>query len=373
MIRFFKSIDVPRFFKGFVNRIFHNRKIVIVSEGKASTINISRNFQLAAVVLVVSAGLWVPFSAGKLIAISNTHKRTTSKPGDSAEQRIEVLQNDVALLEEYLKALHKYDNFELNKVKKNDSKTAQKSGGDSDQISELETKRDGIMIELKKRTLARILTIEGFLKSAGLNYAKITGKQDLFARMSTTGNSAEGGPFIPATIDDIVNSDQDNYLSAEFIDEMNYLFELQKIVNNLPFSNPVAYNKVSSPFGVRHDPFNGSLSMHAGMDLQGNAGSYIAAAGPGKVTFAGMKSAYGLMVEINHGYGFTSRYGHLKSANVRPGDYVSRGQVVGTQGCSGRCTGDHVHYEVRVNDVPTNPLPYLIKANEIQYYYAKKL
>jgi len=371
MIRFFKSLDL-RIFKVLADRVFHNRKIVIVSEGKASTINISRNFQMAATVIILLAALWVPFSAGKLIAINNTHKRVVSKPGDSVEQRVEVLQNDIMLLEEYLKALHKYDNFELNKVKKN-SVTARKDDDSTDDVSQLENKRDDIMIELKKRTLARIVTIDGFLKSAGLNYTKITGKQDLFARMQQGSSVAEGGPFIPATIDDIVNMEQDNYLSAEFIDEMNYLFELQKIVNNLPFSNPVAYNKVSSPFGVRHDPFNGRLSMHAGMDLQGNNGSYIVATGPGKVTYSGVKGAYGLMVEVNHGYGFTTRYGHLRGSLVKPGDYVSRGQVVGVQGCSGRCTGDHVHYEVRVNDVPSNPLPYLIKANEIQYYYAKKL
>lgn len=370
MGRFLKSLDLLGLFRFLVDKVFHNRKIVIVSEGKASTIHISKNFQMAAAVIVLIAVLWVPFSAGKFIALS--HKRMVIKPGDSVEQRVEVLQNDIMLLEEYLKALHKYDNFELNRVKKN-SLASNREDDSGDDISELENKRDDIMVELKKRTLTRIVTIDNFLKSAGLNYTKITGKRDLFARRADSAELGQGGPFIPASVEEIAHSEPDNYLSAEFIDEMNYLFELQKIVNNLPFSNPIAYNKVSSPYGVRHDPFNGRLSMHSGMDLAGSKGAYASATGPGKVTFSGMKGAYGLMVEVNHGYGFTTRYGHLQAAYVKPGDYVSRGQVVGKQGCSGRCTGDHVHYEVRFKDAPTNPLPYLIKANEIQYYYAKKL
>ena len=221
------------------------------------------------------------------------------------------------------------------------------------------------------RTLTRIISIENFLKSAGLSYSKITGKRDYLVRAGTVAADA-GGPYIPLKISDIQSMKQDTDLSAEFIDEMNYLFELQKIVNDLPFSNPVGYKKVSSPFGVRHDPFNGRLSMHSGMDLTADAGSGVAASGPGIVTNASFKGAYGLMVEIDHGFGFKSRYGHLNKATVKVGDRVQRGQSIGIQGCSGRCTGDHVHYEVRINDIPVDPTPYLAKANDIQYYYAKK-
>lgn len=366
MKKFFKSASTA------FRRVFHNRKIVIVSEGKASTINISRNFQLVMATLVLAGICLIPFSAGKFIAISSQSNKYYNHSSQNVEQRVEVLQNDILLLQEYLRALHKYDNFELNKTEEYvPAKTAHKQSPSNDEVSQLEEQRDDIMVELKKRTLTRIYTIENFLHSAGLDYTKITGKPQLTARITTP--DGQGGPYIPATIDDIKNSEQDADISSEFIDEMNYLFELQKIVNNLPFSNPVAYNRVSSPFGVRHDPFNGHLSMHAGLDLQGDVGSQVAAAGPGKVTWAGPKGAYGNMVEIYHGYGFTTRYGHLSAYNVKVGDYVTRGQIIATQGCTGRCTGDHVHYEVRVNDIPTNPLTFLAKAAEIQYYYAKKL
>lgn len=367
MRKFLKSIT------DFAGKIFHDRRIVIVSEGKASTIAISRNLQIAVAVVVLLGICLLPFSAGRIVAVSNnlgTKSFVTGAAG-SMEQRVEVLQNDILLLEEYLRALHKYDNFDIYKKDGGSEPQRSDSGNASDAVSELEQKRDDIMINLKKRTLVRIISIENFLKSAGLNYAQITGKQHS-GIMGLAGENA-GGPYIPLNINDVANMEQDKYITPEFIDQLNYLYELQQIVNDLPFSNPVAYKKVSSYYGVRHDPFNGTLSMHAGMDLQGDHGSQVASTGPGKVDFAGWKGAYGNMVEIDHGYGFKTRYGHLSQIIVKEGDDITRGQIVGVQGCTGRCTGEHVHYEVRINDVPVNPMTYLIKAREIQYYYDKKL
>jgi murein DD-endopeptidase MepM/ murein hydrolase activator NlpD len=115
----------------------------------------------------------------------------------------------------------------------------------------------------------------------------------------------------------------------------------------------------SSNFGWRIDPFTGQNSMHEGIDFPAEVGTPIVAAASGKVIYAEWHPAYGKMVEIDHGNGLVSRYAHTSSMLVKEGDLVVRGQKIATVGSTGRSTGPHLHFEVRLNGVPQNPARFL--------------
>ena len=117
--------------------------------------------------------------------------------------------------------------------------------------------------------------------------------------------------------------------------------------------------KVTSSFGEREDPFNGEGAFHAGIDISASFGEPIHATADGVVEMAGMGSGYGREVVIDHGHGIKTVYGHMSGFAVTAGDQVRRGQVIGYIGLSGRSTGPHVHYEVRIQNIPVNPHKYL--------------
>jgi murein DD-endopeptidase MepM/ murein hydrolase activator NlpD len=116
---------------------------------------------------------------------------------------------------------------------------------------------------------------------------------------------------------------------------------------------------ISSGFGVRMDPFLHLAAMHTGIDFRGNAGDPVHATAAGTVTTAGWSGGYGKMVEIDHGNGLSTRYGHLSQIEVDVGDKVRLGQIVGRLGSTGRSTGPHVHYETRIDGEAVDPQKFL--------------
>jgi len=136
---------------------------------------------------------------------------------------------------------------------------------------------------------------------------------------------------------------------------------LQKEVR--PTGWPVENGWISSLFGVRTDPFTGRLMRHEGMDFAAPAGTDVDAVASGMVTRAGPSTGYGNLVEINHGNGYTTRYGHNSTILVHVGDKVTRGQVVAHVGSTGRSTGPHVHFEVLYNGEPVDPQRYIQAAH----------
>ena len=117
---------------------------------------------------------------------------------------------------------------------------------------------------------------------------------------------------------------------------------------------------VTSRFGYRSSPFTGQSSFHKGLDIAAPTGTPIYAPARGTVTAAGTDGAYGLCVDISHGGGLSTKYGHMSKFVVKSGQKVERGQLIGHVGSTGRVTGPHLHYEVRVNGVPTNPYAYIL-------------
>ena len=137
------------------------------------------------------------------------------------------------------------------------------------------------------------------------------------------------------------------------------LLRQQRVDDASLFGKPVAKGWVSSNYGMRTDPFSGKRAWHNGVDIAGKAGVDVVAIASGIVTFAGTKSGYGKMVEINHGGGVITRYGHHESLAVSAGDLVKKGQKIGGMGSSGRSTGPHVHYEIHKNKRSIDPSIYI--------------
>ena len=126
---------------------------------------------------------------------------------------------------------------------------------------------------------------------------------------------------------------------------------------------PITWGWLSSKYGYRSDPFTGKRTWHNGVDLAGREGSDIISVAAGVVTWAGERNGYGNLVEIDHGDGLVTRYGHCKEVEVKVGQVVQKGQVIALMGSTGRSTGPHVHFEVLQNGRSKNPLKYIARAN----------
>lgn len=174
------------------------------------------------------------------------------------------------------------------------------------------------------------------------------------------GNGEERNNTVPDFITQLES------LSAQLADREQQLSVLESMISNrnldeevFPSGRPVTRGWLSSHFGLRTDPFTGKPDQHEGVDFAGKEGSDIVAVGSGVVTWAGKRYGYGNLVEVNHGKGYVTRYGHNKEILVKVGDTVKKGQVMALMGSTGRSTGPHVHFEVLHDGRPVNPGKYI--------------
>ena len=164
------------------------------------------------------------------------------------------------------------------------------------------------------------------------------------------GNEGVGGPFEQAA----------NPTFKALFTNWKKLDQLQDGVIAIPSEKPVKTAAFTSGFGVRSDPFRGGAAMHAGIDLSGPSGTPIYATADGVITDASYnRGGYGNLVKIDHGRGIETRYGHLSVFAVKPGQRINRGDMVGRMGSTGRSTGNHLHYEVRIDGRAVNPIPFM--------------
>lgn len=155
-------------------------------------------------------------------------------------------------------------------------------------------------------------------------------------------------------------------LSQQLDDRNQQLSVLETLMMNrnlqaevMPAGRPITRGWLSSYFGIRTDPFNGRRVHHKGVDFAGKMGSDVVSVAAGVITYSGKRSGYGNLVEINHGNGYSTRYGHSSELLVKVGDTVKKGQKVAKMGTSGRSTGPHVHFEVLLNGRAVNPKKYI--------------
>ncbi|TVV75619.1 M23 family metallopeptidase [Sphingomonas solaris] len=178
---------------------------------------------------------------------------------------------------------------------------------------------------------------------------------------------AEGGPYESLTpTSTIGNADpqfRSLFLSWKKQDDFQPGVIRQGTIS-VPSAKPIRTSVAfTSGFGVRSDPFRGGAAMHAGIDLAGPIGTPIYATADGVVGRAEWANGYGNLVELDHGRGIATRYGHLSKIIVHPGDLVKRGDLIALMGSTGRSTGSHLHYEVRLDGRAVNPVPFLQSAD----------
>ena len=177
---------------------------------------------------------------------------------------------------------------------------------------------------------------------------------------SADSQDAVGGPYIP------IGGAQALAAAMQEADQAFGRIELVKAeAARLPLIRPMPGGDMTSNFGSRRDPFLGSMAFHAGIDFRSPTGTDIRPTAPGVVAFAGWSGGYGNMVEIDHGNGVTTRYGHMSRIIAHVGDQVTRDTVIGEVGSTGRSTGPHLHYETRINGVPLNPINYINAGNKL--------
>ncbi len=179
---------------------------------------------------------------------------------------------------------------------------------------------------------------------------------------------AMGGPYEPvdaataAAAASATSATADAQADAQFralFLSWKKLDTLEQAAISIPSFQPVARLSFTSNFGVRSDPFRGTAAMHAGVDIPGPVGTPVYATADGIISRAERAGGYGNLVEVNHGKGIATRYGHLSKILVRDHDRVKRGQLIALMGSTGRSTGSHLHYEVRIDGAAVNPAPYL--------------
>lgn len=168
-------------------------------------------------------------------------------------------------------------------------------------------------------------------------------------------------PDFVATLDNLSQQLQDRGDQLSVLETLLLNRNLQAEV--VPAGRPTANGWISSTFGIRTDPFTGRLEHHNGIDFAGKEGSDVVAVASGVVTWAGPRFGYGNLVEINHGKGYVTRYGHNEKVLVKVGDTVKKGQVLAKMGSTGRSTGPHVHFEVLRNGRAVDPARYVQAAH----------
>jgi murein DD-endopeptidase MepM/ murein hydrolase activator NlpD len=223
----------------------------------------------------------------------------------------------------------------------------------------LQAGHDELLTTSAQTASAQLGRLEGALATVGINTGALvadvvqrengsTAETDACARAET----GRGGPFVPVNMATAASAED---LRAT----MRRWDDLVVAMSNLPLGVPVENMRVSSSFGRRRDPINRRQAMHAGIDYAGLVHAPVLATGGGVVSYSDRNGRYGKMVEIDHGHGFFTRYAHLAEISVMIGQEVERGTQLGLVGSTGRSTGPHLHYELRVGNEPRDPLKYI--------------
>jgi murein DD-endopeptidase MepM/ murein hydrolase activator NlpD len=220
-------------------------------------------------------------------------------------------------------------------------------------LSSLQESQASFVSHLTERARQNLGDMEKTVQMTGL-------KVDDLLHLTTEPGLGQGGPFIPAPTDTKDANERKLLESvATLDDEVGRWEKLQVILRSLPLSAPVDRYYISSGFGERTDPMNGEAAIHEGLDMVDTIKSEVMATAPGRVVFAGWRGSYGRVVEIDHGLGIMTVYAHLDSVLVKVGDLVDYRQAIGKLGNSGRSSGAHVHYEVRYEGKPLDPMGFL--------------
>ncbi|AXI54584.1 peptidase M23 [Sulfitobacter sp. JL08] len=228
------------------------------------------------------------------------------------------------------------------------------------QIALMEEQNDQIFRQLEEAMTVSVAPLDKMFRAAGL-------PTDRIIEQVRRGYSGQGGPLTPLSFS--TRSDElspDTMRANRLLNQMDQLNLYRIAAQKAPFATPVkSAFRFTSGYGYRRDPKTGGRRMHSGVDFAASTGTPIYSTADGVVVHSGWSAGYGRMVKIRHEFGIETRYAHLSKLRVNVGQRVSRGERIGDMGASGRVTGTHLHYEVRVGDKAVNPMIYIKAANDV--------
>jgi murein DD-endopeptidase MepM/ murein hydrolase activator NlpD len=216
-------------------------------------------------------------------------------------------------------------------------------------LDQVERRQMAALSSVEDTMESRVRRMRGIINDLGLDMTQLE---------AATPRAAVGGPFVPVKLGaDAGAFERQLYRINVTRAQME---RLNRTLALVPYRKPVIGEvEFTSGFGVRSDPFLGRPAMHTGLDFRAATGDPVRATANGKVVSSGWTGGYGRMVEIDHGNGLSTRYGHLSEINVKVGDLIKIGQVIGAVGSTGRSTGPHLHYETRIDGDAVDPQKFL--------------
>lgn len=228
------------------------------------------------------------------------------------------------------------------------------------EIKLMRERNDQIFRQLEEAMAISVEPLNKMFRAAGMPPERII-------EQVRSGYSGQGGPLTPISFSTRGEEPTPDELRANtLLHQMDQLNLYRIAAQKAPFAKPVHVSvRYTSPFGYRRDPKTGGRRMHNGSDFAGPQGTDIFATADGVVTHAGWQSGYGRLVIIKHAFGIETRYAHTSRILVKKGQRVSRGDHIADMGSTGRSTGTHLHYEVRVNGRPVNPMNYIKAARNV--------
>ncbi|NBV61295.1 MAG: M23 family peptidase [Rhodobacteraceae bacterium] len=227
-------------------------------------------------------------------------------------------------------------------------------------IISMQEQNEAIFRQLEEAMAISVAPLDSMFRKAGMN-------TDTLIEQVKRGYSGQGGPLTPIALSTRGEVPSEAAERANrLLDQMDRLNLYRIAAQAAPFAIPVKSSyRFTSGYGYRRDPKTGGRRMHSGVDFAGPVGTPLYATADGVVTHAGWLSGYGRLVKIKHEFGIETRYAHMSKIRVKVGQRVSRGERIGDMGASGRVTGPHLHYEVRVGGKAVNPMIYIKAANDV--------
>jgi murein DD-endopeptidase MepM/ murein hydrolase activator NlpD len=380
-----------------VMRLLRSRKIIVVSDDSVEYYPLNRTIQVVGILGVLSVVSWVSYATGGLMAVEaqmeekDRELQTVSMENEKMENEFALLKRDLVRvqkedgkgdLSEYAQfVLDQYETDAMagvrsfaygnNKADGTNNMVFERMGFLEKRVQQLKEEKAELISEIYKRTKGKIREFRSIINMTGLDNKRLERQQISQLKrykkneqkiasddVNLSTDNPAGGPYIPG---DTLEFGKKKQQALDAVDEM---MMLEGVLQKLPLASPMRGARTTSGFGYRVDPINRRAARHTGLDFAGSYGSKIYATSSGTVIHAGSKGAYGNTIEVSHGFGLTTRFAHLSSIRVKQGQWVSKGQLIGIQGSTGRSTGHHLHYEVRLNNEPLNPKRFLKAGQE---------
>lgn len=346
------------------HQIFRPRELFVHDGAAMRRIHISTRMQLSAASAAAAALMLSLFGIGQ-VALSvaavpglMTHRAEIAQ----MEDRVEALQGEVAAIRttahQHVAKLEARQAF-LASVMKGEDAPERLAGLVQSDVKASDPRIAAMFSGVERQQAAMAGNVLAVTNARYRETLELVNRLGL-SQVRLSNGGGMGGPYEPVPAAEPVKVAQADPQFRALFNSWNRLDRLQNAIVAIPSARPVDMAvTVNSGFGVRTDPFRGGRAMHAGVDIPGPYATKIYATADGLVGRTGWHGGYGNLVELEHGKGIQTRYGHLSSILVAPGARVKRGQLIALMGSTGRSTGNHLHYEVRLDGRAVNPVPFL--------------